>query len=117
MIRGLALALAVLMVLPTISVAQRLSNMIAQSGLSPEDFQRMTDAGQSLYVAQPPRDGAQARWSNADTGSRGTVTLRDVADNCLTLVHSVHPQGAEAAREIRNRRCRSASGEWLNATN
>ncbi|MCV6586637.1 MAG: hypothetical protein OIF47_13985 [Marinibacterium sp.] len=101
--------------LPLAAPAQSISSMLAQSGLSPEDFHTMGQAARTLYADTTPVAGASTTWTNPDSGSHGGVTLTGVEGNCVDIQHSVHPQGAEEAREIRNRRCQSDTGDWLNA--
>lgn len=107
----------VLALSPALVSAQNLTNMIANAGLSPEDFSVMSTAAQDLYVKTQPVAGANTAWENPKTKSYGTVTIETVSNGCVALLHRVHPKGADRAREIRNRRCQDASGAWLNQTN
>ncbi|MGI9368601.1 MAG: hypothetical protein ACR2O2_07155 [Ruegeria sp.] len=93
--------------------AKSISRIIAEMGLSPEDFQVVSDASDALLKSGTPSVGKERAWSNESTGSKGTVRIRDVRQNCAHLQHFVQPAGADASREIRTRRCRDANGNWI----
>lgn len=94
--------------------AQPLSRMLASSGLSPEDFDVMGNYAATLYERGSPRAGAQAQWSNRETGASGTVTLEKLEGNCVTLLHKARSATANARPvEIRTRRCKNDDGVWV----
>ncbi len=106
---------AVAMVVAASSVsAQPLSRMMANSGLSPEDFDVMGNYAATLYERGSPQAGSSAKWVNSDTGASGTVTLEAIADNCVVLLHETQSAKANAQPlEIRTRRCKNADGVWI----
>ncbi|WP_425045869.1 hypothetical protein [Primorskyibacter sp. S87] len=93
--------------------AKSLSRIIAEMGLSPADFEMMGTAAASLYQDVTPRAGSQASWSNPDTRSHGTVTLREASGGCVRLTHEMFPKGEPADRRIRLRFCKASDGRWV----
>ncbi len=93
--------------------AKPLSRIIAEMGLSPADFEVVSATANSLLSSGAPSAGKEKAWSNADTGSKGTVRIQSVQGNCVQLQHVVQPAGAESARDIRTRRCNDGSGNWI----
>ncbi len=93
--------------------AKSISRIIAEMGLSPEDFQVLSDMSDALLKSGTPSVGKERSWINETSGSKGTIRVRDVRENCVHLQHFVQPAGADASREIRTRRCRDANGNWI----
>lgn len=93
--------------------AKPLSRIIAEIGLSPEDFQLMGAASRQLVVDGRPVAGREATWENASTDSRGSVRVDAVQGDCATLHHTIHPAGAEQAKLIGTRLCKGADGGWM----
>lgn len=93
--------------------AQSLSRMIAETGLTPQDFDILSDTARGLYETSTPVAGRTASWSNPESGSKGQVRLTAVEGNCVDIQHLVRAKAATKDREIRSRRCKDASGKWL----
>lgn len=93
--------------------AKPLSRIIAEMGLSPADFQVLDAASTALLSGGTPSVGQERNWANDQTGSKGTIRVRDVRGNCVHLQHFIQPEGSGQTREIRTRRCRDAGGNWL----
>lgn len=93
--------------------AKSLSRIIAEMGLSPADFNVLSAASDAMLAGSIPRVGEESVWVNDETGSKGTIRVRDVRDNCVHLQHFIQPEGAEQSREVRTRRCRDAGGNWI----
>lgn len=99
--------------LSAVSEAKPLSRIIAESGLSPDDFQLMKQSMGKLVVNGVPQVGKTVPWTNPATGSRGSVTLQEMRENCGFLQQTAYPQGRETPIQIRSRMCRQADGTWL----
>ncbi|MCA0869517.1 hypothetical protein LCL97_01645 [Seohaeicola saemankumensis] len=95
------------------AAAQTLSRILSNTGLSPEDFSLMGEAGRQLYDVASPRVGGEQSWSNPESGSYGVARLAAMQQGCASLVHMVHPKGVTQGREIRTRLCKSAEGKWV----
>ncbi|MDA7967251.1 hypothetical protein [Ruegeria sp.] len=93
--------------------AKSLSRIIAEMGLSPADFEVVSATSNAMLSSGTPSVGQERSWVNEDTGSKGTIRVRAVEGNCVSLQHFVQPAGAEETREIRTRRCKDASGNWI----
>ncbi|SLN72566.1 hypothetical protein [Ruegeria meonggei] len=93
--------------------AKPLSRIIAEMGLSPEDFSVVNATADAMLASGTPQVGTESTWMNETTGSKGTIRVRDVRDNCVHLQHFIQPEGAEQTREVRTRRCRDAGGNWI----
>ncbi|WP_170517775.1 hypothetical protein [Ruegeria atlantica] len=93
--------------------AQTISRIIADMGLSPADFEILSATSDAMLAGGVPRVGAESNWVNDETGSKGTIRVRDVRDNCVHLQHFIRPEGADQTREVRTRRCRDAGGKWI----
>lgn len=93
--------------------AKPLSRIIAEIGLSPEDFQLMGAASRQLVVDDRPVVGREATWENAGTDSRGAVRVDAVQGECAVLHHTIHPAGAAQAKLIGTRLCKGADGGWM----
>jgi surface antigen len=104
---------AFLAVAPTPVMAKSLSRIIADSGLSPQDFDMMRTAEHTLYATASPKVGKTANWDNPQSGSRGSVKLDSMQSGCAMLHHVVYPKGRPQALELRNRMCKSSDGRWL----
>lgn len=113
--QGIAIVLAVLALIaaPVHTPAQPAAPGLSDIGLSPEDLALLSDAARKLYDRPEPLLGEEKSWTNWDTNSSGTVQLREMQDNCVTLRHLVNPRGAARSLDIRIRRCRNAEGEWV----
>ncbi|TMV07659.1 hypothetical protein FGK63_09325 [Ruegeria sediminis] len=93
--------------------AKPLSRMVAELGLSPADFEMQNAAAASLFAKGRPLVGQEASWSNPDTGSKGTVRVREMQEDCAHLQHFVVSGKTGQTREIRTRRCLDAGGNWI----
>ncbi|MES0825928.1 hypothetical protein [Ruegeria sp. SCP11] len=93
--------------------AKSISRIIAEMGLSPADFEVLSATSAAMLAGSTPRVGEESTWVNDATGSKGTIRVRDVRDNCVHLQHFIQPEGAEQSREVRTRRCRDAGGNWI----
>ncbi|WP_367647385.1 hypothetical protein [Ruegeria arenilitoris] len=93
--------------------AKPLSRIIAEMGLSPEDYQVLDATTSSMLAGGTPSVGQERNWVNEKTGTKGTVRIRDVKDNCVHFQHFVQPSGAAPNPEIRTRQCKDASGNWI----
>ncbi|MCA0927795.1 hypothetical protein [Ruegeria profundi] len=107
--------LVAICVLATASTGQAkpLSRIIAEMGLTPADFNVLNAASTAMLSGSTPQVGEERVWTNDETGSKGTIRVRDVRDNCVHLQHIIQPEGADQPREVRTRRCRDASGNWI----
>ncbi|WP_420586390.1 hypothetical protein [Ruegeria sp.] len=107
--------LVAVVVLGTVPVAQAkpISRIIAEMGLTPADFEVVNAASDAMLSGAMPRVGEESTWVNDETGSKGTIRVRDVRDNCVHLQHFIQPEGADQTREVRTRRCRDANGNWI----
>jgi len=104
---------AVLVGLIGAAQAKPLSRIIAEMGLSPADFQVLDATSTALLSGGTPSVGQERNWKNAQTGSKGTIRVRDVRGNCVHLQHFIQAEGSDQTREIRTRRCRDAGGNWI----
>ena len=96
-----------------VAEAKSLSRIIAEMGLSPADFELVSAAANSLFADGAPSAGQEAAWANDASGAKGTVRVREMRDNCAHLQHFILPEGADASREIRTRRCLDTGGNWV----
>lgn len=97
----------------TTSNAKSLAKIMSDSGLTPEDFTIMGEQAATLYATGSPSKGATAKWKNDASQSYGTVELVEMQQDCALMRHLVHPKGAQKAREIRTRRCKTNDGTWV----
>ena len=95
------------------SAAKSMAKIMADSGLSPEDFEIMGQQAATLYTVASPRKGATTQWKNDATRSYGTVILMGMPKNCAVLRHLIYTKGAKKAREFRLRRCKTSDGSWI----
>ncbi|MBK0326485.1 hypothetical protein I5535_04175 [Rhodobacteraceae bacterium F11138] len=98
---------------PALKAQQPLSRILAQSGLSPQDFDLMAAAETALLGQNGPGKGQETSWSNPENGSRGTIQAVAVQGNCAELLHLIHPKGQAKAVELRKKLCKSSDGRWL----
>ncbi|WP_170332853.1 hypothetical protein [Ruegeria arenilitoris] len=107
--------LAAVIVLGAVTVAQAkpLSRIISEMGLTPADFEVVNATADAMLAGATPRIGEERNWANDATGSKGTIRVRDVRDNCVHLQHFIQPEGSDQTREVRTRRCRDAGGNWI----
>ncbi len=110
---SLTAAGAVIIGLSVAAQAKPLSRIIAESGLSPDDFTLLTAAADGLFQGSTPQVGSEATWASTETDAKGTVTVRDVRGNCVHLQHLIEPANTDQIREVRTRRCRDAGGNWI----
>ena len=84
--------------------------------LSPEDTQLLFDRVDRLNRAEPAQVGQSETWSNPQTGSSGTSTLRRIFRSggmtCHLLQNHVLVAGRPAGRDYRLTWCRTSAGEW-----
>lgn len=107
------LAMAVLLVSPVGAIAQPLSKILASSGLTPQDFEMMDAAEQSLYANAAPKQGHKAGWTNPASGAAGDVRLEAVEGKCVRVHHAIRVAKKPDAVEFRKRMCQGADGRWL----
>lgn len=105
-------AVLILGAVPAVS-AKPLSRIIAESGLSPDDFTLLTATTDALFDGGTPQVGTEAAWKSTQTDAKGTVTVHEVQGNCVGLLHLIEPPNTDQIREIRTRRCRDANGNWI----
>ncbi|UWS80367.1 hypothetical protein N1037_04865 [Phaeobacter sp. G2] len=95
------------------ATAKPLSRILAQSPLSPVDFDTMRAAESALYEHARVKVGSSVKWSNPQTGSHGVVNVTAKQGACVSLKHVAHPNGGAATVNASRRFCRQASGKWL----
>ncbi|WP_424832806.1 hypothetical protein [Ruegeria sp.] len=95
--------------------AKPISRIIAEMGLTPADFEVVNATSTAMLSGGSPSVGQERAWVNESTGSKGTIRVQAVQNNCVTLQHVIDPEGAGQTREIRTRRCKDANGNWLMA--
>ncbi len=108
-----ALVFATIVCAGTAVHAKPLSRIIAEMGLSPADFNVVNATADSMLANGAPSVGTERNWSNQDSGSKGTIRVRDVRDNCVHFQHFIQPEGKDQTQEVRTRRCQDASGAWI----
>ncbi|MEX0276657.1 MAG: hypothetical protein AB3N19_04000 [Ruegeria sp.] len=96
--------------------AKPLSRIISELGLTPEDFEVLNATANAMFASGTPSAGQEREWINDNTGSKGTIRVLGVRDNCVDLQHFVRPAGADQTRQARTRRCRDSEGNWLLAS-
>ncbi|WP_037311988.1 hypothetical protein [Ruegeria halocynthiae] len=104
---------AALLGLAAVTQAKPLSRIIAETGLSPADFNIVAATADAMLAGGTPQVGTESTWHSDETGSKGTIRVGEVRDNCVQLQHFIQPAGADETREIRTRRCRDAAGNWV----
>ncbi len=108
-----ALAVSIILGSGSTVLGKPISRIISEMGLSPADFQIVNATADAMLKGGTPQVGAESSWSSNDTGSKGTIRVRDVRDNCVHLQHFIQAGGSDNTREVRTRRCRDAEGNWL----
>ena len=93
--------------------AKSISRILAETGLTSEDFDLMGQYAASLYDRGTPQKGKTATWSNAESGASGQVLLQEVKNNCVRLRHEATPGGKAKPVLIYTRRCKNAEGIWV----
>lgn len=112
MIRILASLLVLALLWPAAAAeAQPLSRIVADKGLSPEDFRLMSAAGRAAAETGAP--GRARSWSNPASGSNGSVTLEAMRDGCAVLRHRTFPKGGDQPFELRGKFCPDSAGNWV----
>ena len=111
--KNLLCACAVLIAFGATAEAKSLSRILAETGLSSEDFDLMGQYAAGLYVRGAPQSGSSAKWTNEESGASGTVTLDKFADNCVWLRHEAMAGGGGKPVLIHTRRCKNADGIWV----
>lgn len=96
-----------------VTAAKSLSRIIAETGLSPADFEVLSASSTALLSTGTPAVGQEEAWQNAETGSKGTIRVFEARDNCVGLQHFIQPNGGDEIREIRTRRCQDGNGNWV----
>ncbi len=104
---------AILVAMSGAADAKSLSRILAETGLSSEDFDLMGQYASGLYQRGSPKTGASAQWVNGDSGASGTVTLQEVKGNCVLLRHEALAGGKDKPVLIHTRRCKNADGVWV----
>ena len=98
---------------PTSVVARTMADTLRRTGLSQADINMLSQAGGGLYRSGTPKVGAEAEWSNPDTGASGTATLLRFADNCADVRHVVITTRRPEPQEFNLRNCKTADGSWI----
>lgn len=106
-------ALAIALAAPVGVMAKPLSKILADSGLSPQDFELLTATEKELYTPTVKPTGTKLDWSNPETGARGEVTLAAVRGNCVFIEHAIYPTDATKPVELKPQMCKAADGRWL----
>ena len=111
--RKILSACAILVAMSGIADAKSLSRILAETGLSSEDFDIMGQYAAGLYERGTPKAGSRAQWSNDSSGAAGTVTLDAVSGKCVSLRHEATAAGKDKPVLIHTRRCKNADGIWV----
>ena len=106
-------ACAILVTISGAADAKSLGRILAETGLSSEDFDLMGQYAAGLYKRGSPKTGASSNWANAESGASGTVTLEAVKGNCVSLRHEATAGGRDKPVLIHTRRCKNADGIWV----
>lgn len=101
------LAVAALVAMP--AAANPLSRMLAKSGLTPEDFNLMREAEQTLLAGA---QGGAVQWNNPASEAHGDVRLRGKEGDCLLVQHQAFLKGSQTPKQARRKFCPSGGG-WL----
>lgn len=109
----LIVALAIVMSAPVGVMAKPLSKILADSGLSPQDFDLLTATEKELYIPTVKSAGTKLSWSNPESGARGEVRLAAVRGDCVFIEHLVYPKGGTEPIVLRPEMCKAADGRWL----
>lgn len=106
-----ACSIALLVAMPV--AAKPLSRILADMGLTTEDFDLMGSYAETLYRDRTPQPGAKASWSNEHSGAHGSVTVQEFKNSCVVLRHEATAGGKDKPVLITTRRCRNADGVWV----
>ncbi|MDU9005065.1 hypothetical protein [Sedimentitalea todarodis] len=109
----LIVAISIAMAAPVGGMAKPLSMILADSGLSPQDFDLLSATEKQLYTPTVKPTGTELSWSNPETGARGEVKLAAVRGDCVFVEHFVYPKGATEPIELKPQMCKAADGRWL----
>lgn len=109
----MALLLATMSVAAPFASAKSLSRILAETGLSPVDFDMVQASAKTLYDTPNPQKGKEASWTNPQSGAHGTALLTTVRGKCTYILHKVYVKDATDPRELRTEYCQNAAGEWL----
>lgn len=96
---------------PAPVLAKSLAKIIADSGLTPADFDLMWATEATLYKTAHPTPGKTASWENPQSGAKGSVTLDKMQSNCAYLRHVVVAKDRNTPLDLHNRMCRSSDGQ------
>lgn len=107
------LVLVGLLALPQVAVANSMTKILSNSGLSPADVKIMQATAKSLYSAPNPRKGKKLAWENPASSAHGTVEIVGVAANCVDFRHIYGVRLKPNAGNMRLRRCRNENGKWV----
>ena len=106
-------ACAILVAVSGAADAKSLGRILAETGLSSEDFDLMGQYAAGLYQRGTPKTGASVKWANGESGASGTVTLEAVKGDCVSLRHEATAGGRDKPVLIQTRRCKNADGVWV----
>ncbi|MFC3127440.1 RT0821/Lpp0805 family surface protein [Pseudoroseomonas globiformis] len=113
MFHPLSILLAAGLTLPSLPAQWRAAGP-ATVRLSPGDLRAVGEAANSLLAQEPPALGQSARWSNAETGRNGAITLLDASVwrnmPCRRMRFEV--TAAADLHHYELRLCRIANGQW-----
>ena len=117
LLRCLAAALAVCVLLPTVAQAQVIPFRGSRGpNLSAEDSQLLFESVARLNAAEPSQAGRFEAWSNPQTNSSGTSTVVRVFHSggmvCHLVRHHIVVAGRPPGRDYRLTWCRTSIGEW-----
>lgn len=110
---AMTLLLAAFSVAAPFASAKSLSRILADSGLTPADFDMVQNSAKTLYDTPNHKPGQNVDWSNPESGAHGSAQLKTVRGNCAYILHKVYVRDATRPRELRTEYCQSADGEWL----
>ena len=96
-----------------VALAKPLSRIIAETGLSPDDFALLTATADAMLDGGTPQVGDESTWTSTESGAKGQIRVRDVRGNCVHLQHFIEPANTDQIREVRTRRCQDADGNWI----
>ena len=102
---------AVFAVVP--ATAKPLSRILAQSPLSPADFDAMRAAETALYGHAGVKVGSSVKWSNPETSSHGVVKVTAKQGACVSLQHKAYPNGGATMTNVSRKFCKGTDGKWL----
>lgn len=109
----IAAAAAIAMAAPVGGMAKPLGKILADSGLSPQDFDLLSATEKKLYIPAVKPVGSTLSWSNPDTGAHGEVRLAAVRGDCVFIEHIVYPRDETVPIELKPQMCKAADGRWL----